>query len=65
MKTIKSGTDYTITVSVSQEMMEKLQTDPEAQRVLVDELKAAIMARIIRREDVVKGVVDPSKVETR
>ena len=64
MKTIKSETDYTITVKVNQEMMEKLQKDPEAQKVLVDELKAAIMARF-RREDAVQEVMDPTKVQIR
>lgn len=64
MNTIKCETDYTITVKVSQEMMEKLQKDPEAQKVLVDELKAAIMARF-RREDAVQEVMDPTKVQIR
>lgn len=64
MKTIKTGIDYTVTVRVSQEMMEKLQKDPEAQKVLVDELKAAIMARF-RREDAVQEVMDPTKVQIR
>ena len=64
MKTIKSGIDYTITVRVSQEMMVKLQKDPDAQKVLVDELKAAIMARF-RREDAVQEVMDPTKVQIR
>jgi hypothetical protein len=45
-------------------MMEKLQKDPEAQKVLVDELKAAIMARF-RREDAVQEVMDPTKVQIR
>ena len=64
MKTIKTGIDYTVTVKVSQEMMEKLQKDPEAQKVLVDELKDAIMARF-RREDAVQEVMDPTKVQIR
>ena len=64
MKTIKSDTDYNITVKVSQEMMEKLQKDPEVQKVFVDELKAAIMARF-RREDAVQEVMDPTKVQIR
>ena len=64
MKTIKTGIDYTATVKVSQEMMDKLQKDPEAQKVLVDELKAAIMA-CFPREDAVQEVMDPTKVQIR
>lgn len=62
--------NYVITTEVSPELAERLEKDPEARKVLADALQSAIHAafsvtRPIRREDVVKGVMDPSKVETR
>lgn len=62
--------NYVITAEVSPELAERLENDPEAKKVFADSMQSAIHAalsvtRPIRREDVVKGVMDPSKVETR
>ena len=62
--------NYVITTEVSPELAERLEKDPEARKALADAIQSAVHAAFsvtkpVRREDVVKGVMDPSKVEIR
>ena len=62
--------NYVVTTEVSPELADRLQKDPEARKALADALQSAILTAFsptgpIRREDAVKGVMDPSKVELR
>ena len=62
--------NYVITMEVSPELAERLEKDPDARKTLAEALQSSILTafkvtRPVRREDVVKGMMDPSKVERR
>lgn len=62
--------NYVVTTEVSPELAERLMANPEERETLAKEIQSAILAgfthaRVVRREDAIQEVMDPSKVQTR
>ena len=56
--------NYVVRLEVSPEMADQLAKDPEARKVLSDALQTVVLAAF-PSGDVVKEVMDPTKVQTR